>query len=254
MSLSELETEQYSRHLLLPEIGEEGQNILKQKAVLIVGLGGLGAPISIYLAAAGIGRIGIADFDTVEISNLQRQILYRHKDIGKKKVEIAYNQLKSINPNIKIERYSEKIDEKNAKQIIEKYDIINDGTDNFESRYLLNKICNETGKTNVYASIGKFEGQLSVFVPQKTACYNCLYPVPANKNDIKEEDKGVLCVLPALIGSLQATETIKVLLNIGTPLYNKLLLYNALDMSFRKLKINRAVNCPVCGKQNLKSE
>ncbi len=242
------ELKRYSRHILLPEVGIEGQQKLKNASVLIVGVGGLGSPLALYLAASGIGRIGIIDFDVVAESNLQRQVLFSHSDLGQKKVNSAREKLQSINPHIGIEIYEESLTSDNAVEIIAKYDIVADGTDNFPTRYLVNDVCMILGKPNVYASIFGFEGQTSVFVKDKGPCYRCLFPSPPNAGSVPScSEAGVLGVLPGILGTIQATEVIKLILEIGDPLIGRLLTYNALDMSFDEIGVHRNSNCPVCG-------
>jgi len=238
----------YSRHLILPEVGEEGQQKLKESSVLIVGAGGLGSPVAFYLAAAGIGRIGIADFDRVELVNLQRQIIHGTADIGHRKVDSATAKMESVNPLIDIEKIPERLSSENAMKIISAYDVVVDGTDNFPTRYLLNDACVLSGKPYVYGSIFRFEGQASVFGTNQGPCYRCLYPEPPPPHLVPNcEDGGVLGILPGIIGSIQATEAIKLMLDIGDSLAGQLLLFNALTMEFDKLKIYKNKECPVCG-------
>jgi molybdopterin/thiamine biosynthesis adenylyltransferase/rhodanese-related sulfurtransferase len=237
----------YSRHLLMPEVGIEGQRKLKASSVLVVGTGGLGSPVCMYLAAAGIGRIGLVDYDVVDFSNLQRQIIHGTSTIGNKKVHSARERLKDINPYVQIDIYDEPFTSENAFQISDPYDLIIDGTDNFPTRYLINDVCVMTGKPNVYGSIFRFEGQVSVFWAEEGPCYRCLFPEPPPPGLVPScSDAGVFGVLPGTIGTLQATETLKLLLGIGEPLIGKLLLYDALAMSLEELHLKKNPNCKVC--------
>ena len=246
--LSRDEILRYSRHLLIPEVGLEGQRKLKNSSVLIIGTGGLGSPAALYLAAAGIGRIGLVDYDTVDSSNLQRQVIHGTSTVGKLKVESARAKLLDLNPDIQIDVYNEPYTSENALRIAAKYDIILDGTDNFPTRYLTNDVAVFLGKPNVYASIYRFDGQVSVFYAKEGPCYRCLFPEPPPPGLVPScAEGGVLGVLPGTIGTLQATEALKVLLGIGEPLIGKLLLYNALDMSFDFVKLKKNPNCRVCG-------
>ena len=246
--LSRDEILRYSRHLLIPEVGLEGQRKLKNASVLIIGTGGLGSPVSLYLAAAGIGRIGLVDYDTVDSSNLQRQVIHGTSTVGKLKVESARTKLLDLNPDIQIDVYNEPYTSENALRIAKDYDIILDGTDNFPTRYLTNDVAVFLGKPNVYASIYRFDGQVSVFYAKEGPCYRCLFPEPPPPGLVPScAEGGVLGVLPGTIGTLQATEALKVLLGIGEPLIGKLLLYNALDMSFDFVKLKKNPNCRVCG-------
>ena len=238
----------YSRHLLIPEVGLEGQRKLKNSSALIVGTGGLGSPVSMYLAAAGVGRIGLVDYDVVDSSNLQRQIIHGTSTIGKLKVDSAKAKLLDLNPDIQVDVYNEPYTSENALHIARDYDIILDGTDNFPTRYLTNDVAVFLGKPNVYASIFRFDGQVSVFYAKEGPCYRCLFPEPPPPGLVPScAEGGVLGVLPGTIGTLQATEALKVLLGIGEPLIGKLLLYNALDMSFDFVKLKKNPNCRVCG-------
>lgn len=242
------ELARYSRHLIMPEVGLEGQRKLKSASVLIVGAGGLGTPSAIYLAAAGVGRIGIVDFDTIEKSNLHRQILYSEQDIGKDKADVAKERLLQVNPNITVELHKVRLDSSNALNILKNYDVIMDGTDNFPTRYLVNDACVLLGKPNVYASIFRFEGQASVFYAKENACYRCLYPEPPPPNLIPScAEGGVLGVLPGIMGSIQAAEAIGLIIGKGTPLIGRLLLFDALNMSFKELRLKKNPNCVVCG-------
>ena len=245
--LTPKEIERYARHLVLPEVGLEGQQKLKSAGVLIIGAGGLGSPIGLYLAAAGIGKIGIIDFDTISYSNLQRQILYSSNDVGHLKTEYAKQRLHEINPGIRIETYNTKLTKDNALEIFKDYDIIADGTDNFASKYLVNDACVLLGKPFVYASILRFDGQVSFFDPESGPCYRCLYPEPPAPGDVPDcAEGGVLGVLPGIIGSIQANEVIKYLLGKGELLKGRLLLLDALKMKFREIKFDKDPDCPVC--------
>jgi sulfur-carrier protein adenylyltransferase/sulfurtransferase len=246
--LSREEILRYSRHLLIPEVGLEGQRKLKNSSVLIIGTGGLGSPVALYLAAAGIGRIGLVDYDTVDASNLQRQVIHGTSTVGKLKVDSARAKLLDLNPGIQVDVYNEPYTSENALRIAKDYDIILDGTDNFPTRYLTNDVAVFLGKPNVYASIYRFDGQVSVFYAKEGPCYRCLFPEPPPPGLVPScAEGGVLGVLPGTIGTLQATEALKVLLGIGEPLIGKLLLYNALDMSFDFVKLKKNPNCRVCG-------
>lgn len=246
--LSQKETSRYARHLTLPEVGVGGQEKLKAASVLIIGTGGLGSPVSLYLAAAGVGRIGIVDFDRVEYSNLQRQIIHGTEDVGRSKVDSAAETIASINPLIQIDKFDQAFTSENALRIASDYDIIIDGTDNFATRYLVNDVCVLLGKPNCYGSIFRFEGQASVFGLADGPCYRCLYPQPPQPGLIPNcAEGGVLGILPGIVGTIQATEAIKIILGIGECLSGRLLLLDALEMKFRELKVNRDKNCPVCG-------
>jgi adenylyltransferase/sulfurtransferase len=246
--LSRDEILRYSRHLLIPEVGLEGQRKLKNSSALIIGTGGLGSPVSLYLAAAGIGRIGLVDYDVVDSSNLQRQVIHGTSTVGKLKVESARDKLIDLNPGIQVDVYNEPYTSENALRIAKDYDIILDGTDNFPTRYLTNDVAVFLGKPNVYASIYRFDGQVSVFYAKEGPCYRCLFPEPPPPGLVPScAEGGVLGGLPGTIGTIQATEALKVLLGIGEPLIGKLLLYNALDMSFDFVKLKKNPNCRVCG-------
>ena len=248
VSFSSNEFARYSRHLIMPEVGLEGQAKLKSSSVLIIGAGGLGTPSATYLAAAGVGRIGIVDFDTIEMSNLHRQVLYSEKDVGKSKAEIARQRLHEVNPNISVETHQVKLDSSNALDILREYDVIMDGTDNFPTRYLVNDACVLLGKPNVYASIFRFEGQASVFYAKEGPCYRCLYSEPPPPGLVPScAEGGVLGVLPGIMGSIQAAEAIDLILGKGRPLIGRLLLFDALDMTFRELKLRKNPDCKVCG-------
>jgi len=247
-ALSHEQILRYSRHLLIPEVGLEGQRKLRASSVLIIGTGGLGSPVALYLAAAGIGRIGLVDFDVVEASNLQRQVIHGTSAIGVLKVESARARMLDLNPDVDVKIYSEPFTSANAMGIAAGYDILVDGTDNFPTRYLTNDVCVFTGKPNVYASIFRFDGQLSVFDARVGPCYRCLFPEPPPPGLVPScAEGGVLGVLPGTIGSLQATEALKVLLGIGAPLVGRLLLYNALDLSFEFVRLKKNPKCRVCG-------
>lgn len=242
------ELARYNRHLILPEVGVEGQRQLKQARVLMIGTGGLGAPLGMYLAAAGIGTIGVVDFDVVDASNLQRQIIHGTRDVGRPKIESARDCIQNINPHVHVEMYETRLTSDNALDIIREYDVVVDGTDNFPTRYLVNDACVLLGKPNVYGSIFRFEGQASVFWAEKGACYRCLYPEPPPPGLVPScAEGGVLGVLPGIIGCIQANETIKLIIGQGEPLINRLLLFDALGMRFRELKLRKDPNCPVCG-------
>jgi len=246
--LSHEEIHRYSRHLLIPDVGLKGQKKLKAASVLIVGTGGLGSPVALYLAAAGVGRIGLVDYDVVDFSNLQRQVIHGESRLGDLKVESARERMLDLNPEIQVDVYNEVIDSENAFRIAEPYDIIVDGTDNFPTRYLINDLCVLTGKTNVYGSIFRFDGQASVFAAEGGPCYRCLFPEPPPPGLVPScAEGGVLGVLPGTIGSIQATETLKIILGIGEPLIGRLLLYDALDLTFQTVKLHKNPKCKVCG-------
>ena len=250
-TLPELTTDdlsRYSRHLILPEVGMEGQRRLKAARVLCVGTGGLGSPLALYLTAAGIGTLGLVDFDVVDSSNLQRQIIHSTKDIGRKKIDSAEEKLTALNPAIKIVRHETMLTSANALDILKDYDILADGTDNFPTRYLVNDACVLLGKPNVYGSIFRFEGQASVFATEAGPCYRCLYPEPPPPGLVPScAEGGVLGILPGLVGVIQATEVIKLILGKGDSLVGRLLLVDALNMRFRELKLRKNPDCPVCG-------
>ena len=244
------ELSRYARHLSLPELGEEGQNRLKRSSALIVGAGGLGSPVSMYLAAAGVGRIGLVDFDRVDTSNLQRQILYGESMVGERKLDAAWRRLHDLNPHIRVETFNDAISSRNALALIEPYDVVIDGTDNFATRYLVNDACVLQRKPNVYGSVYRFDGQVSVFDAQRGPCYRCLYPDPPPPHLVPNcAEGGVLGVLPGVIGTLQATEAIKLLAGIGEPLVGRLLLFDALGMSFRSMRLQKNANCRICGQE-----
>lgn len=246
--LSNEELVRYSRHLILPEVKAEGQVKLKAASVLIIGAGGLGSPLAMYLAAAGIGRLGLVDFDQVDLSNLQRQILHKTSNVGRSKLESAREALSEINPHVEIELYETAFTSENAMEIARDYDILIDGTDNFPTRYLANDVSVLLGKPNVYGSIFRFEGQASVFDARRGPCYRCLYPEPPPPGMVPScAEGGVLGVLPGIIGVIQATEAIKLLLGIGEPLIGRLLLYDALRQQFREVRLRKDPACPICG-------
>jgi len=249
MQLSNDEIKRYSRHLILPEVGMAGQKKICSSSVLCIGAGGLGSPIAMYLAAAGVGKIGIVDFDTVDFSNLQRQIIHGTADVGRPKAESAKETINAINPNVEVVIHNTRLTSENALQIIEQYDVVVDGTDNFPTRYLTNDACVLLKKPNVYGSIFRFEGQASVFAPHLGGpCYRCLYPEPPPPGMVPScAEGGVLGVLPGIIGCIQATEILKLALGKGSSLIGRLLLYNALDMKFREVKLRRDPKCPLCG-------
>jgi adenylyltransferase/sulfurtransferase len=250
-TLPELTTDdlsRYSRHLILPEVGMEGQQRLKAARVLCVGTGGLGSPLAFYLAAAGVGTLGLVDFDVVDASNLQRQIIHSTKDIGRKKLDSAEEKLLALNPALKVVKHETLLSSANALDILKDYDIVADGTDNFPTRYLVNDACVLLGKPNVYGSIFRFEGQASVFATDKGPCYRCLYPEPPPPGLVPScAEGGVLGILPGLVGMIQATEAIKLILGKGESLAGRLLLVDALNMKFRELKLRKNPECPVCG-------
>ena len=246
--LTNEEINRYSRHLIMPEVGVDGQRRLKAGSVLCVGAGGLGSPAAMYLAAAGVGRIGIVDFDVVDYSNLQRQIIHGTSSVGKTKLESAKARLIDINPHIQIDTYETALSSENALELFAPYDVILDGTDNFPTRYLTNDACVLLGKPNAYGSIFRFEGQASVFAAKDGPCYRCLYPEPPPPGLVPScAEGGVLGVLPGVIGVIQATETIKLITGIGEPLVGRFLIYDALRMKFRELKLRKDPDCPVCG-------
>lgn len=243
--LTQEEISRYSRHLIMPEVGVEGQEKLKAAKVLLIGTGGLGAPVAMYLAAAGVGTIGLVDFDVVDASNLQRQVIHGTKDIGRKKIDSAADRMLDINPNLKIVKHETPLTSENAREIVEQYDIVADGTDNFPTRYLVNDVCVLTGKPNVYGSIFRFEGQSSVFATEDGPCYRCLYPEPPPPGLVPScAEGGVLGILPGTVGLIQATEVVKLILGIGQSLKGRLMLYDALNMKFRELKLRRNPDCP----------
>ena len=247
-ALSNEEIHRYSRHLIIPEVGMSGQKKLKEASVLCIGAGGLGSPVTMYLAAAGVGRLGIVDFDIVDFSNLQRQIIHSTESVGKSKIASAQATLSGINPNVLVETYEAALTSENAFRLFESYDLVVDGTDNFPTRYLVNDACVLSGRPNVYASIFRFEGQASVFATEHGPCYRCLYPEPPPPGLVPScAEGGVLGILPGLVGLIQATEAVKLILGIGRPLIGRLLLVEALGMEFRELKLRKDPECPVCG-------
>ena len=249
VTLSKEEIQRYSRHLIMPEVGMDGQQKLKAAKVLFVGAGGLGSPLALYLAAAGVGTLGIVDFDVVDVTNLQRQIIHTTADVGRKKLDSAEEKLRAINPYINIRKFETKLSSENALDLFREFDIVADGTDNFPTRYLVNDACVLTGKPNVYGSIFRFEGQASVFATEEGPCYRCLYPEPPPPGLVPScAEGGVLGILPGLVGVMQATEVIKLILGSGEPLIGRLLLIDALGMKFRELKLRKNPDCPACGK------
>lgn len=247
-TLSNDEIARYSRHVILPELGLEGQRKLKASSILLIGTGGLGSPLALYLAAAGIGRIGLVDYDVVDESNLQRQIIHGQSTVGQSKLDSAEGRIRDLNPFVQIDKYNVPLMSDNALEIFAPYDIIIDGTDNFPTRYLVNDACVKLGKPNVYGSIFRFEGQVSVFYAKEGPCYRCMFPTPPPPGLVPScAEGGVLGILPGTIGTLQATEAIKLLLGIGEPMIGRMLLYDALEMSFTTIKIRKNPNCPVCG-------
>ena len=251
--LSSDEILRYSRHLILPEVALEGQQRLKASRVLLIGAGGLGSPLALYLAAAGVGTIGLVDFDVVDVTNLQRQIVHGSRDVGRPKLESARDRLKDLNPHVHVEGFETRLTSENALEIVRDFDIVIDGTDNFATRYLTNDACVILGKPNVYGSIYRFEGQSSVFATEEGPCYRCLYPEPPPPGLVPScAEGGVLGVLPGLVGTIQATEGIKLLLGIGEPLIGRLLLIDALTMQFRAMKLRKNPNCPACGTREIR--
>ncbi|HEY7389413.1 MAG TPA: molybdopterin-synthase adenylyltransferase MoeB [Bryobacteraceae bacterium] len=247
-ALSKDEILRYSRHLIIPEVGVEGQQKLKAAKVLLVGAGGLGAPLGLYLAAAGVGRIGLVDFDVVDFTNLQRQVIHSTADVGRKKLDSAAEKMQGINPHLKLTKHEVALSSENALDILKDYDLVVDGTDNFPTRYLVNDACVLLGKPNVYGSIFRFEGQATVFAYEGGPCYRCLYPEPPPPGLVPScAEGGVLGILPGTIGLIQATEAVKLILGIGEPLVGRLLLYDALGMHFRELKLRKNPECPACG-------
>ena len=253
-SLSQQEILRYSRHLIIPEVGLEGQKRLKDARVLMVGAGGLGSPIGLYLAAAGVGRLGIVEFDVVDETNLQRQLLHGTKDVGRKTLDSARDRIRDVNPNVEVVPHEARLTSENALEIIEHYDVVVDGTDNFATRYLTNDACVLLGKPNVYGSIFRFEGQSTIFCTKDGPCYRCLYPEPPPPGMVPScAEGGVLGILPGLVGVVQATETVKLIAGIGEPLVGRLLLVDALAMQFRTVKLRKNPRCPACGTRELKA-
>ena len=248
LSLSNQEVERYSRHLIMPEVGMDGQLKLKAASVLCLGAGGLGSPVAMYLAAAGVGRLGLVDFDVVDYSNLQRQIIHGTPDVGRSKLESARDTLVAINPEVAIDLHETALSSSNAFDVLGDYDIVVDGTDNFPTRYLVNDACVLLRKPNVFGSIFRFEGQASVFATKQGPCYRCLYPEPPPPGLVPScAEGGVLGILPGVVGTIQATETVKLIIGVGEPLINRFMIYDALRMKFRELKLRRDPECPVCG-------
>jgi len=248
MALTSDQYLRYARHLTLPEFGEEAQEKLLHSSVLLIGAGGLGSPLAMYLSAAGVGRIGIMDFDVVDVSNLQRQVIHRTQDVGTSKAKSAKRAINDLNPDVLVEIYEEGITSANALTIIAKYDIVIDGTDNFPTRYLVNDACVLLGKVNIYGSIYRFEGQATVFDSKNGPCYRCLYPEPPSPGEVPScAEGGVLGVLPGMVAMIQATEAIKVLTGIGRTLVGRFVRYDATSMSFRELKLRKDPTCPICG-------
>ena len=255
ITLSHEEVQRYSRHLIMPEVGMAGQKKLKAASILLIGAGGLGSPLAMYLAAAGVGRIGLVDYDVVDYTNLQRQIIHGSKDVGRPKLESAKETMLDINPHIQVDTYELPLTSANALELFEPYDIIIDGTDNFPTRYLTNDACVLLGKPNVYGSIFRFEGQASVFYAEEGPCYRCLFPEPPPPGLVPScAEGGVLGILPGTIGAIQATEAIKLILGIGEPLIGRLLLYDALNMEFDQVRLRKNPNCPICGENRTITE
>src|SRR6266540_3135700 len=253
-TLAPAELLRYSRHLILPDVGVPGQEKLKAARVLLIGAGGLGSPAALYLAAAGIGTLGLVDFDNVDVTNLQRQILHGTKDVGRPKLLSARERIADVNPHVRLETYETALTSKNALDILSGYDIVVDGTDNFATRYLVNDACVLLGKPNVYGSIFRFEGQSTVFCTKDGPCYRCLYPQPPPPGLVPScAEGGVLGILPGLVGVIQATETVKLVTGIGEPLVGRLLLVDALAMQFRTVKLRKDPRCPACGTRELQS-
>ena len=247
-TLSKEEIERYSRHLILPEVGVKGQEKLRDSKVLLIGAGGLGSPLAVYLAASGVGTLGIVDFDVVDYSNLQRQIIHSTDDVGRPKLDSAEDYIKGINPYVTVVKHNTHLSSENAMEIMKDYDVIADGTDNFATRYLVNDTCVLLGKPNAYGSIFRFEGQASVFYAKEGPCYRCLYPEPPPPGLVPScAEGGVLGVLPGIIGTIQAMETIKLLLGEGDPLVGRLMLFDAMKMKFREMNLRKDPDCPICG-------
>ena len=254
-SFSEEQIRRYSRHILLPEVGGKGQRRLLSARVLLVGAGGLGSPAGLYLAAAGVGTLGLVDFDVVELSNLQRQVLHSTKDLGRPKVESAREAIEALNPDVAVREHRERLTSENALEILSHYDLVLDGSDNFPTRFLLNDACVLAGKTLVYGAVFRFEGQVSVFRPPEGPCYRCFIPEMPPAGSVPScQEAGVLGVLPGVIGMLQATEALKLILGIGSPLVGRLLLFDALDMTMHEVRLRRDPHCPVCGEKAARIE
>jgi adenylyltransferase/sulfurtransferase len=249
-TLTPREVRRYSRHVIIPEVGLAGQERLKASSVLLIGTGGLGSPLALYLAAAGVGRLGLVDFDVVDETNLQRQILHTTRDVGRSKLDSAREKIQAVNPFVEIDTHETRLAADNALDILRDYDVVVDGTDNFPTRYLVNDACVLLGKPNVYGSIYRFEGQASVFDARRGPCYRCLYPEPPPPGLVPScAEGGVLGILPGIIGTIQANETVKLLLGIGNPLVGRLLLFDALDMEFREVRLRKDPGCPLCGER-----
>ena len=246
--LSNEEILRYSRHLIMPEVGMPGQEKLKKSSILLIGAGGLGSPLSLYLSAAGVGKLGIVDFDIVDSSNLHRQVIHNTSSVGKPKVESAKERIAEINPNVEVVTYNHPVDRTNILDILKDYDIVIDGTDNFPTRYLVNDAAVLLGKTNIYGSIFRFDGQCTVFKPKEGPCYRCLYPEPPPPGMVPScAEGGVLGILPGTVGLIQATEAVKQIIGKGRSLVGRLMQYDALEMSFKEFKLRRDPKCPVCG-------
>jgi molybdopterin/thiamine biosynthesis adenylyltransferase len=250
-SLTKEQIERYSRHIILPDVGGKGQKKLLSSRILLLGMGGLGSPAALYLAAAGVGTLGLMDFDTVELSNLQRQVIHTTDDLGKNKVQSAKETIRALNPDVKVQEHKEKLSVDNVMAIISDYDLVVDGTDNFPTRFLLNDACVMKRKPIVYGAIFRFEGQVSVFAPDQGPCYRCLIPeMPPPGSVPRCQEAGVLGILPGIIGTLQATEAIKLILGLGKPLIGRLLLFDALEMEICEMKLRKNPKCPACGEDS----
>ena len=251
LSLSKEQIERYSRHIILPDVGGKGQTKLLSSRILLLGMGGLGSPAALYLAAAGVGTLGLVDFDTVELSNLQRQVIHTTDDLGKTKVQSAKETIRAINPDVNVQEHGERLSVDNVLEIISDYDLVVDGTDNFPTRFLLNDACVMKRKPIVYGAIFRFEGQVSVFAPDQGPCYRCLIPhLPPPGSVPRCQEAGVLGILPGIIGTLQATEAIKLIIGVGKPLIGRLLLFDALDMEMQEMKLRKNPKCPACGEDS----
>ena len=254
-SLSPEEMQRYSRHLILPEVGLDGQKKLKNARVLLIGTGGLGAPLGMYLAAAGVGTLGLVDFDVVDVTNLQRQIIHGTKDVGRPKIESGMDRIRDINPLVNIEPHNTRLSSENALDLFREYDIIIDGTDNFPTRYLVNDACVLLGKPNVYGSIFRFDGQATVFWAEHGPCYRCLYPEPPPPGMVPScAEGGVIGILPGIVGCIQANEAVKLILGVGDPLIGRLLSFAALEMRFKEFKLRKDPDCPICGENRTINE
>ncbi|NMC30097.1 MAG: HesA/MoeB/ThiF family protein [Pelolinea sp.] len=246
-ALNEEERERYQRHLCIPELGEAGQLKIKAGSVLVVGAGGLGSAVLLYLAAAGVGRLGIVDSDVVELSNLQRQILYDTEHLGIVKTELAFQRLHALNPHVELKLYQQRFEKQNALKLMQGYAIVMDGTDNFETRFLINDLCVKSGKPYIYGAINQFHGQVSVFDAKKGACFRCVYPaMPSEEIIAMNKGVGVVGAVPGIIGSIEALECIKILTGIGDPLYGRMILLDGQTMEFREIQIRKQTNCPIC--------